>query len=151
LGAAELVRRKPVASLGSGGQFLDLAGDGQLDLVQMEGPLRGFYERTEDGDWSPFQSFKTAPDLSTRDLDVKFIDLTGDGHADILVTESETLTWYPSLAEEGFGPPVRIHLPTDEEKGPRLVFADGAKSIYLADFSGDGLSDLVRIRNGEIC
>ena len=25
------------------------------------------------------------------------------------------------------------------------------QSIYLADMSGDGLSDLVRIRNGEVC
>ncbi|HMB27395.1 MAG TPA: toxin TcdB middle/C-terminal domain-containing protein, partial [Blastocatellia bacterium] len=38
-----------------------------------------------------------------------------------------------------------------EEKGPALVFADGEQSIYLADLSGDGLIDLVRIRNGEIC
>jgi len=30
--------------LGGGGQFLDLAGDGQVDLVQMEGSVRGFYE-----------------------------------------------------------------------------------------------------------
>ena len=33
----------------------------------------------------------------------------------------------------------------DEEKGPRLVFADGTQSIYLADLSGDGLTDLVRM------
>ena len=39
----------------------------------------------------------------------------------------------------------------DEEHGPRLVFADSAQSIYLADMSGDGLTDLVRIRNGEVC
>ena len=39
----------------------------------------------------------------------------------------------------------------DEEKGPTLVFADGTQSIYLADLSGDGLTDLVRIRNGEVC
>ncbi len=39
----------------------------------------------------------------------------------------------------------------DDERGPRLVFADGEQSIYLADFSGDGLTDLVRIRNGQIC
>ena len=41
--------------------------------------------------------------------------------------------------------------PLDEEQGPRLVFADGTQSIYLADMSGDGLTDLVRIRNGEVC
>src|SRR5580700_4085282 len=34
---------------------------------------------------------------------------------------------------------------------PRIVFADGTASIYLADMSGDGLTDIVRIRNGEVC
>lgn len=31
------------------------------------------------------------------------------------------------------------------------MFADAAQSVYLADMSGDGLTDLVRIRNGEVC
>ena len=31
------------------------------------------------------------------------------------------------------------------------MFDDGTQSIYLADMSGDGLADLVRIRNGEVC
>src|SRR5207237_9699580 len=35
--------------------------------------------------------------------------------------------------------------------GPRVILADGKQSIYLADMSGDGLSDIVRIRNGEVC
>ena len=35
--------------------------------------------------------------------------------------------------------------------GPQLVFADGTESIFLADMSGDGLTDLVRIRAGEVC
>lgn len=95
----------------------------------MEGSPRGFYERTEEADWSPFQPFAFWPDLNTHDPDLKFVDLTGDGHADILVTEGEVLTWYPSLAEDGFGPAVRVDLPLDEEKGPRLVFADGTQSI----------------------
>ncbi len=151
-GATEVVAHKPAVGLtDDGGQFLDLAGDGKTDLVQMEGPLRGFYERTDDANWSPFQPFASWPNLSTHDPDLKFVDLTGDGHTDILITEGEALVWYPSLAEEGFGPAVRVSLPLDEEKGPRLVFSDSAQSIYLADLSGDGLSDLVRIRNGEVC
>ena len=31
------------------------------------------------------------------------------------------------------------------------MFADGTQSVYLADMSGDGLADLVRVRNGEVC
>ncbi len=150
-GRAELVASQPAVGLAGGVQFLDLAGDGQVDLVQMEGSVRGFYERTEDASWAAFQPFVSWPDLNTRDPDLRFVDLTGDGHADILITEGEALTWYPSFAEDGFGPAVRLSLPSDEEKGPRIFFADSLQSIYLADLSGDGLGDLVRIRNGEVC
>ena len=80
------------------------------------------------------------------------VDLTGDGLADILVTESDALTWYPSLAKRGFGSSSLSMLGSqDEERQPRLVFSDSTQSIYLADMSGDGLTDLVRIRNGEVC
>ena len=39
----------------------------------------------------------------------------------------------------------------DKNQGPRLLISDALKSIYTADITGDRLSDLVRIRNGEIC
>jgi RHS repeat-associated protein len=151
LGPMEVVTRKPANGLVGGGQFLDLAGDGQVDLVEMEGAVCGFYERTNDASWETFRAFTSWPNVDTRDSNLKFVDVTGDGHTDILITEGDVLTWYPSLAEDGFGPAVRSRLTLDEEKGPRLVFADGSQSIYLADFSGDGLSELVRIRNGEVC
>jgi RHS repeat-associated protein len=152
LGTVELISAKPTAGLAGGqAQFLDLAGDGQIDLVQMEGSVRGFYERTEENDWVPFQPFVSWPNLNIHEPNLKFVDVTGDGHADILITEDEVLTWYPSLAEEGFGPAERTQHSLDEEKGPRLVFSDGTQSIHLADLCGDGLTDLVRIRNGEVC
>lgn len=132
-------------------QFLDLAGDGNLDLVQLERPLSGFYERTDDADWEQFRPFISAPNIDWGDPNLKFVDLTGDGHADILITEDEAFTWYRSLAEDGFDSAQKVQQVMNEEEGPRLVFADGTQSIYLADISGDGLSDLVRIRNGEVC
>ena len=49
------------------------------------------------------------------------------------------------------GRPQRTVQPRDEADGPRLVFADGTNAIFLADMSGDGLADLVRISNGEVC
>ncbi len=152
-GPLESVARKPsLANLRAGGQqLLDLAGDGQLDLVALEAPTPGFFERTEDQDWATFVPFRSLPNRAWNDPNLRFVDLTGDGHADVLVTEDDEFAWYASLAEDGFGPGERARQALDEEKGPRLVFADGTQSVYLADMSGDGLTDLVRIRNGEVC
>lgn len=151
--ALEPVARKPSLAVLGGGrqQLLDLGGNGRLDLVEWQGPMPGFYERTQDEDWDPFTAFRALPTIAWDDPNLRFIDLTGDGHADVLITEQEAFTWYPSMAKEGFHPANRISSMLDEERGPRLIFADGTQSIYLADLSGDGLTDLVRIRNGQVC
>jgi hypothetical protein len=141
-----------LAVLGSGRQqLIDLAGDGQLDLVALAGPTPGFYERTHDEDWESLKPFTSLPNLAWDEPNLRFVDLNGDGHADVLITEHDVFTWHPSLAEQGFGPARQVRQPADEEHGPRLVLADGTQSIYLADMCGDGLTDLVRIRNGEVC
>jgi RHS repeat-associated protein len=132
-------------------QFLDLAGDGQLDLVQFEKPGSGYFERTAEEQWDSFTPFGSVPNVPWDDPNLKFVDLTGDGHADIVITENDALTWYPSLAEDGFGTAIRIPKPSDEEEGPAVVFADSTQAIFVADMSGDGLADIVRIRNGEVC
>jgi hypothetical protein len=114
--------------------------------------------------WENFVPFESLPNIDWNDPNMRLVDLTGDGHADILITENEVLRWYPSLAELGFGSSSSssslssvLRIPTsqneeeEEERQPRLVFSDRTQSIYPADMSGDGLDDLVRIRNGEVC
>jgi RHS repeat-associated protein len=151
-GPLEEVISVPSLAVLSGGQqqLLDLAGDGQLDLAIFSDPTPGFYERTGNEGWEPFKSFLRLPNINFSDPNLRFVDLNGDGHADILITHENVFVWYPSLADEGFDEARQIYKELDEENGPRLVFADSTQSIYLADISGDGLNDLVRIRNGDI-
>lgn len=140
------------ASLESGErQLLDLAGDGQTDVVELEHPTGGFHERTRGGGWKGFRSLESQPNLSWGNPDLRFVDLDGDGHADVMITENDVISWHRSRGETGFSDRMRTRQTADEDHGPALLFADGTETLFLADFSGDGLSDLARIRNGEVC
>ena len=137
--------------LGGGQQLLDLAGDGRLDLVTFDDPAPGFFDRRLDEGWEPFRTFASLPRVDWSDPNLRFVDLTGNGLADILLTEDGLFTFYPSLGEAGFGEAERVRTPWDEDQGPNVVFADATETVFLADMSGDGLSDMVRVRNGEVC
>ena len=77
-GPLELVASVPSTAALSGHQqqLLDLAGDGQLDLVEFGGPTPGFFERTEDQGWDQFTPFASLPNLAWDDPNLKFVDLT---------------------------------------------------------------------------
>jgi RHS repeat-associated protein len=152
LGPPTVRRLLPSPSeLGSGAQQLtDLGGDGNLDLVQYTPPLSGYFERTPERGWAPFVALHNLPNLNWNDPNLRFLDLDGDGLPDVLITEHEAFVWYRSRGKDGFEPATLVSKPKDELKGAAVVFADGTETIQLADMSGDGLVDIVRVRNGEV-
>jgi RHS repeat-associated protein len=149
-GPMGLLPSRPNRTLDDRNRLLDLAGDGSIDLVSFDGPVSGFYEHDEDDGWQPFVAFDHPLNRDVRDPNLRFIDLDGDGRTDVLITEDDALVWHRSLDEHGFEAERRRPMPPDDEAGPRLVFADQTESIHLADMTGDGLTDVVRVRNGDV-
>ncbi|WP_407562916.1 SpvB/TcaC N-terminal domain-containing protein [Streptomyces sp. 184] len=162
LGGGRVGPPRPVDPLpggAAGRQLLDLDGDGRPAVVRLGGSGSGrtaptgdpgYHERTPDRGWAGFATFRRLPSLDWDDANLRFADLTGDGLADVLVTADDGLTWYPSAGADGFGDAETAAAGRTEEHGPRLLFADAEQSVHLADMTGDGLTDLVRIGNGEI-
>ena len=130
-------------------QFLTLDGDGMVDVAALSGVEPGYYARTAERDFAPFKRFDALPQLDWNDPNIKFIDVTGDGLADVLISEDGLFTFHASLGSSGFDVAQFVRTPWDEEKGPKIVFSDGTDTIFIADMSGDGLNDIVRVRNGE--
>ncbi|RYE25479.1 MAG: hypothetical protein EOP51_03990 [Sphingobacteriales bacterium] len=151
-GGVTQIRNKPsLTGLGSSLQWEDLDADGRRQLVTRETSLPGFFELDDDQQWQPFKAFKGNPSIDWDSPFTKMLDMDGDGRADLLITDDTVWTWYKNIGTEGYETGGRHHAWQDEEQGPRLLVKDDVQCIYLADMNGDGLTDLVRIKNGEVC
>jgi len=157
LGNGQFSPARPVApkpsygGLNKGVMIQELEGNGIKYLVQVDKQFNGFFKLTEDAVWEGMRYFKQTPVLYPKEANMRFIDLTGDHMPDMLYTDEYQLRWHAGAGEKGFEVPETVIKATDEEKGPAIVFADQEQCIFLADMSGDALTDIVRIRNGEIC
>jgi RHS repeat-associated protein len=151
-----LSQAPPVSLADPGVQVLDADGDGRPDLMvtdvagQAGGNggtgLTGYVPMTFPAGWSrhAFQPYRQAPSVGPGDPASRLVDLTGDGLTDLLHSGSRLLAsfndrdpdraWSATVVSNGAGPQVDL---TD----PR---------IRLADMTGDGLQDLVLLRNGNV-
>lgn len=157
IGGGKFAKEKSISpkpsfvGLGKHLQFADLEADGSKQLVSLTSEPRGYFELNDDELWQTFCSFNTLPNIDFNDPNLRMLDLNGDGKPEILITEEEAFTWYASDGKNGFTAGQKKSKSFNEEDGPHMVFADASQSIFLADMSGDGMIDIVRIKNAEVC
>ena len=132
-------------------QFADIDSDGGKQLVSLNNNPKGYFELNDDNEWQIFKAFQQMPNIEFGNNNMRMLDLDGDGIPDILITEDNIFTWYKSEGRNGFTSAQQTIKSNDEEAGPHIVFADSEQTIFLADMSGDGLTDIVRIKNSNIC
>ena len=131
---------------------MDLAGDGQPDLVVLDGPLPGLYEHDDERRLGPVPALHRAaqprhgrPQPEVRRPRRRRPRRRADHRG-------RRLRLAPLAGGGGLRPgPPRQRRRSTRRKARGWSSPTATQSIYLADMSGDGLTDLVRIRNGEVC
>lgn len=149
---AKLIASKPsLEGLGSILHLVDLNADGRKQLVSFNSQESGYFELIADDEWLHFKAFESFPNINFRDNKVRLIDLDGDNRPEVVFAEEDAFTWYPSDGRTGFKQAQKSRKFFDEEVGPAIDFDMKEQSTFFADMSGDGLTDIVKIRNGEVC
>lgn len=148
--AMSIAQKPNFNGLGSSLQWQDLDADGRRQIVS-SAPMSGYWELDDDQSWQGFSTFPKNLNIDWNSPYTKMLDLDGDGRADVLIADTHIWWWYKNEGKKGYDTGGGNPASRDEHKGPRLVLNDAVQSIFLADMSGDGLTDLVRIRNGEVC
>lgn len=146
-GKQEIIIQKPSALNGiySLGDF-DL--DGNINLYSLQGRMAGYYEYDRDLDrWSGFHPFPSIPQVSHSRL----IDINADGFPDLLVEQDDKIICYPFKGKEGFDNPIAFAKPESVGTANAPTVIDNmVLDYFLADMTGDGLADQVRIKNGRV-
>lgn len=131
--------------------LLDVQGDGRADLSVSTGPLAGYFPLRFGPTWGRRHLYSALPPTGLSDPAVRLVDLTGDGVTDVILlgdrmacafqqTVDGATTWtglQPAQFDlDPAGPPPRVG-PDDDR-------------LRWADMSGDGLTDLVLVRDREV-
>jgi RHS repeat-associated protein len=134
-------------SLGDPGvQLADFDGDGRPDLLVSSPARTGYWALASDGGFDPagYTPVAQAPTVSLSDPLVRLIDLDGDGVTDALRT-GDSLELFYSASGATFS---RVQVVPRGGGAPDITFGD--PRVFLADMTGDGLTDIVLAHNGNV-
>jgi RHS repeat-associated protein len=131
----------PSATLG----FLDLNGDGLADLVRTDRPMDGYLPRTLGGGFERPVTWRTAPRVAADTPGLRFADLDGDGRVDVMTSGQDNLLLYYREDPDGWKARPQT---VPRSAAPALDLAD--PHVFLADMTGDGSLDMVRVDGGGV-
>jgi RHS repeat-associated protein len=127
--------------------FAEMSGDGRADLLFTRGNLIGYCRslpgtNEDSAGWEERPVFFDGPaPFLIGDANLRFLDLTGTGSLDVLITDPERFVWYESRGSQGFVKGGEIPRKDDLAEFPNVMFSD--ERVHLADMNGDGLVDIV--------
>jgi len=130
-----------------GVRLADLTGDGISDLVVARGVSGNSYlAGTGEESWEPSVAFDNNPvGFDPANDNTKFVDLNGDRLIDVIRTN---LTGLNAWIHEGGGAYTRLGSLPRIDNSEQILLSDA--QIQLADFNGDGLLDVTRLRSGSL-
>jgi RHS repeat-associated protein len=129
--------------------FADLEGNGTADLLWAAPPMQGYFPNAAGLDWEPMVRYRTTLPFSFGDPSVKLYDVDGDGRIDAVVARPEAFLLFRNLGRDGWSDRVQVvRRRHDLDLFPDIAFED--PHTFVADMNGDGLTDLVHVRSGEV-
>ena len=118
----------------------DIDGNGEMELVIQQGPVKGFYERSNRG-WEDFRSFEAYP-TDVYNPFLESIDITGDGKEDLLQIDRTTAQVFLSDGKKGY---LNCTVVPNDTEVPMMMDSFPGELIGFTDVFGDGLSHRIRV------
>ncbi|MEE9339675.1 MAG: SpvB/TcaC N-terminal domain-containing protein, partial [Methylococcaceae bacterium] len=146
-GQQETVINKPTQLAGNYA-LGDFDRNGNLNFFSLQGQTAGFYEYDRDLEkWSGFTAFKNIPQVSNA----QFLDVNSDGLPDLVIEKEDKVVCYPFKGKDGFEKSYEFSKPVSSEVSYAPTIGNNlALDYFLADMTGDGLPDQVKINNGRV-
>ncbi len=143
--AVQLEAAPPLASTGLASRFMDLDGDGRIDILTASDEFVALYYRENGGFSKHPQTFpRSSVPADLRDPHVKLADMTGDGLQDLVRVDGSAIRYWPYLGYGRWADPVVM------TNAPVLPRGYDPQRLFLADVDGDGCADFVYVDDGSV-